>query len=184
MAAMIEKIKSVLMTPDKFFASVKKEQGYAEPVKYTALLSLAAFAVTSAVLSLIAGSFNITGIVIGSVFISVLFIILQFVSAVGTHIFVILAGGKNGYSQTFKAGVYASTPVYLLGFVPLVSMVAVLYSLYLNIKGLSVLQNMSMGRAAAVILIPLLVVIILVAALVGVAIFAILSAASKGVPAV
>ncbi|MBI4018804.1 MAG: YIP1 family protein [Candidatus Aenigmarchaeota archaeon] len=177
---LIDKIKLVLTNPDKFFVSVKKEEGYGEVIKYTAVLSIVGSLLGMSISSLIA-SFDIVAIILTSLIVPVFFIIIQFIAAAITHILVILAGGKNGYSQTLKAGMYATTPVYLVGFLPLVSIIAALYSIYLNIKGLSVLQNISMGRAAAVILVPLLLAMVAVLALVGTVIFAILAAGAQAV---
>ena len=185
MVSMLEKIKSVLMTPDKFFASITKEKGYGEPLKYLAATSLVgtigSIIVLNAAINL-APSNPIYQTLSGSLGIAMyalfwgLGIILSFATVAVMHVFVYLFGGRNGYMQSYKAAIYGQTAGNLIGWIPYIGILANLYSVYLTIKGISLLQNMSMGRAVAVIVVPILVIVVLAFVLVGAAVLAILGA--------
>src|SRR3989338_1578396 len=181
---LIDKIKSVLTTPDKFFASVKKEEGYGEPVKYyavttlvnaiasIALINFAAGMMPSVPYQMFAGSLGAAAYVI----LWVLGIVFSFVSVAVMHIFVYLFGGRNGYQQSYKAAAYGGTAANLFSWVPYAGILESLYSLYLTVKGISVLQNMSTARAAAVILVPVFIAVVIAFVIAGAAVLALLGA--------
>ncbi|SRR3989338_6735876 len=165
----VRKAKSVITEPDRFFASVKKEKGLAEPAKFYAVVSgvpllvLAALTVAGfsimPMMGLVMGGTMVTGLA----FVWLLQIVGLFFSAGITHIAVKLLGGKNSYADTYKAIAYGSTPAALLGIIPYVGIVASVYSLYIDIKGVSALQKMSAARSAiAVLILPLLVLLLAV----------------------
>ena len=89
--------------------------------------------------------------------------IFLFISMGIIHFFVILLKGHGTYMDTLKADIFASTPVFLFGWIPIVNLfVAILSPLYLVI-GLKTYHNFSYGRAIASLLIPwVLVTIILI----------------------
>ena len=186
------KFVSVLRTPAAFFARAKKEQGVLPAFTYDAILSLIPTAIialaflftpatpdieTSAMLPLF--SAVIIVFVVTSVY--VLSLASGFVSAGILHLFALLLGARNSYAATYKAMIYSSTPgvfasLFLLA-LPTFQQNAAgaaamtggmfvfgIWSFYLQVKGLSVLHNMSMKRAAAVILIPVAIALAIVAA--------------------
>ena len=120
----------------------------------------------------------LTGAVIGYI----ATIVLTFVGVAIVHIFVLLLGGKGSYSDTYKALVYASTPSTLLGWIPLVGIVFGLYSLYLSIKGISKLHNISMMRAflAVIGIILIILIIVIIMAAIAYALFASIFASMLG----
>lgn len=71
-----------------------------------------------------------------------------------------LLGGKAIYKATFICIAYASA-ANLLSWMPLVGKLIGLFSIYLNIVGLSQAHQISRARAAAVVLIPITVAIVL-----------------------
>lgn len=90
------------------------------------------------------------------------------ISALILHIFVLLLGGERGYSETFAVLEYSSalTPITsLLSFIPLLGALANLlvgiYTLYVEIKGIEVFQEMSTGRAAVAVILPAVIAVIL-----------------------
>ncbi|MDD3621874.1 MAG: Yip1 family protein [Methanofollis sp.] len=84
-------------------------------------------------------------------------VILFVLAALVLHLFVRLLIGGNGIEQTVKVLAYAATPALLLGWVPLVGILAWVWSLGLAIVGVRELHETSTGRAAgAVILVPVL----------------------------
>ena len=70
--------------------------------------------------------------------------ILGFVNVGVVHLFVKLYGGEGKYSDSYRAAIYGSTPAMLLFFiVPITG----IWSLVLNIFGLSVNHNITKLRA-------------------------------------
>ena len=93
--------------------------------------------------------------------------IVTLIFAAWLHLWVYILGGRKGIMQTFKAIIYGHTPRLLLGWIPFIGFVFMLWSLVLGILGISELQEMSTGKAilavAIAVMIPL-VIILLVAA--------------------
>jgi|WetSurMetagenome_2_1015567.scaffolds.fasta_scaffold90835_1 hypothetical protein len=89
------------------------------------------------------------------------------VFAAWLHLWVYLLGGRRGIMQTVNAVIYGSTPRLILGWIPFLGVIFMLWSLVLGVLGVRELQELSTGRAilAAVIAIVIpLIVIILIAA--------------------
>jgi hypothetical protein len=76
------------------------------------------------------------------------------------HVFVILVGGKQNMVSTIQTLMYAVTPFFLLGWIPYIAILGLIWSVILCIVGLMVLQDLSAGRAVAVVVIPSALVII------------------------
>ncbi len=83
-----------------------------------------------------------------------------FLSGLMYHVFVILFGGAEGVGQTMKAIMYASTPALILGWIPVVAIVGDIWTLILVIIGIRENQNISLGRAVLVLVIPLILSLI------------------------
>jgi hypothetical protein len=93
--------------------------------------------------------------------------VLFFLSLVGVffiaffwHIFALLFGAKREFTQTIKTTMYAATPFFLLGWIPIVAIIGWLWYLVLLILGLSEMQEMSVGEAAMAVVVPLVLVLI------------------------
>jgi hypothetical protein len=86
-----------------------------------------------------------------------------FVSGLIIHAFVLLMGGTKGARQTIKTTMYASTPFLLLGWIPIVSSIAYIWSLVLLVIGIKENHQMETGNAVLVVIIPIVLVIILLA---------------------
>jgi len=69
----------------------------------------------------------------------------------------IFGAAKNGYGATVRALCYAQGPA-LFGIIPCVGFLAWIYSVILDILGISSLQETSTGKAAGIVLLPILVV--------------------------
>ncbi len=167
-----DKIKNVILNPSVFFERIKYEKGIMEAFKYLAILSLINLFVgiasfTFSIPSIIyyfSGIANIpflAGVKFLIPFITYIFgIIFSFIWAGIVHIFTRIVRGKGKYADSYKAIVYGATPTLLLGWIPFVGFVANLYSLYLQLKGISKLHQISMLRAlVAIVVIPLLIII-------------------------
>ena len=175
-----EKIGNVLQSPTKFFQSVKSEVSVGNAFKYYAVIALIPTAiliiialVLSSLLSLftafIPGS-QFFGFFLGGLaaaFFIAMYIaglVLTFVGAAILHAFAYLFGARKGYENTYKAMIYGSTPAVLLGWIPFIGIIFGIWSLYLDIKGLSILHEISMGRAAGAVLLPVIIIIVLIIA--------------------
>lgn len=171
--ALLEKVQNVLAAPGKFYDGVKGEEGLSKAFIYYSILLAVSLVLTQAVSTVMGAPLSkIT--VIGVVAAWLLVNGLNFVIVAIVHVFVYLLGGKAGYGATYRAMSYASTPMYLLNWIPIVGLAGALWSLYLDIKGIAVLQNMSTGRAAAAVLIPLVILLIIALVLFAAALAAIL----------
>jgi hypothetical protein len=78
------------------------------------------------------------------------------------HVFVLLFGGQKGLTQTVKTVMYAYTPFFILGWIPFISIIGIVWSWILLILGFKENQDLSIGRAVLVWLVPLILMIILV----------------------
>ncbi|MDD1651714.1 MAG: YIP1 family protein [Methanomicrobiales archaeon] len=66
------------------------------------------------------------------------------------HLFVYALGGRQGLEQTVKAVFYAAIPILILGWIPLVGLIAgALWGIVILIIGIDVLHGMGSGRALA-----------------------------------
>jgi hypothetical protein len=84
-----------------------------------------------------------------------------FLGGLFLHVFVLLVGGEKGVVQTIKTNMYAATPFLLLGWIPYVSIIGAIWSFILLIIGLEQTQEISIGKALLVVLIPVILAIIL-----------------------
>ncbi len=70
----------------------------------------------------------------------------------------LFGAAKNGYGATVRALCYAQGPN-LFGIIPCFGFLAWIYSLVLAIFGISSLQETSTGKAAGIVLLPIVVLI-------------------------
>lgn len=92
---------------------------------------------------------------------------LFFVSLVGVfftaffwHVFALLFGARREFQQTIKTTLYAATPFFLLGWIPFVAIIGWLWYLVLMVLGLAEMQEMTLGKAALAIVVPIILVLI------------------------
>jgi hypothetical protein len=76
------------------------------------------------------------------------------------HVFALLFGAKQEFKQTIKTTMYASTPFFIIGWIPYIAVIGWLWYLVLMIIGLSEMQEMTMGEAAMAIVVPIILVLI------------------------
>ena len=169
-----DKIKKVLLRPTEFFTEIKKEVGVGKAFKYLALISL----VYAVLLTIFMFIFSIFLGGFGLFFLLVLPIIIYFISLIGSfvgagfmHLFVKMFGGKGDYSATYKVSVYSATPTFLLGWIQFVNLFVSIYSFYLYLKGLSILHDISMGRAFLIAIIPAIIIVAIVFAFIFIFLF-------------
>ncbi len=109
-------------------------------------------------------------------------IVAPFIGGAWLHLFVWLLGGRKGYIQTVKAVMYAATPSQLLGWIPIVSIIGMIWGLVLEVIGIRELQEISTGRAIAAVILSVVVVLVIIALIL--AFFLIANVSSGPVPPV
>ena len=88
--------------------------------------------------------------------------ILTLIFAAWLHLWVYILGGRKGIMQTFKAIIYGHTPRLLLGWIPVIGFIFVLWSLALGILGIRELQEISTGKAILAVVIAVIIPLILI----------------------
>ena len=168
----VEKVKGILTDPSKTFDALKGET-LGESVKYYAVIAAISAALNALLFALAFGTMfgqlgtmmgagaGIAGAVAIFVVLFILGIIGTFVGGAIFHIFVYLAGGRKGLTQTIKAVIYGSTPGLLLGWIPFIGMLGGIWSLVLEVLGIRQLHEMTTGRAVLAVVIMLVVFVVL-----------------------
>lgn len=82
------------------------------------------------------------------------------IASLWLHLWVYVCGGRKPHARTFIATAYSSTPVMLLGWIPVIGPVFALWMLVLLVLGLRECQEMSTQRAILAVFIAILPVII------------------------
>ena len=164
--------KEVMFDPVNFYGKLSKKDQYAEAAKYF----LKVQAIASAII-IIGFGFLLSGLLIvedlrGNVGLILLMLLIcyplmllfawgmLYVGAGILHLFVLLFGGKKGYVETFKVVAYSISPN-IFGIIPFINYLAMAYSLILQVIGIKERQQLSWGKSAAVVLIPVGIGIIL-----------------------
>jgi len=174
-SSIIEKAKQVITKPSAFFEGIKSEEGIGPAFKYLAIIALVPiiplFLLVSAGMSAMseipfeffakASPILMTVIPIFSYVTTLLF---SFIFAGVIQVSARLLKGSGDYAATYKATIYAGTPSTLLSWIPVVGGISGLWSLYLVIKGISILHEVSMGRAVVIVLLLLVVIGVVVGA--------------------
>ena len=75
------------------------------------------------------------------------------------HLFIKLVGGKSDYNATFKLTCYSYAPS-LLSFVPVLGIIAYIYSVVLQVIGTHKLHNITLGKSALAILLPIIILML------------------------
>lgn len=77
------------------------------------------------------------------------------------HIFVLLVGGEGGIAQTLKACLYSTVPTLVLGWIPIINIIAAIWSIVLMILGIRELHKISTTRAIAAVILPVVLFIMI-----------------------
>ncbi len=155
-----------MISPAEFFAAIKGEE-LKKTVIYFLVISL--LFTLLFVLSLIYLSSALSGMTMGLltfsftsdlIFLSVIgiwlaLVIGSFFLAGCYHVIARILGATKGFSETYKSVAYSFTPSAFFGWIPLVGLLFFLWSFYLNVKGLMILQEISYEKSAITISIAL-----------------------------
>ncbi len=180
--SIVERIKGFLFRPSDTFDD-SKDDTLGDAFKYYVVI-LAISAVLSAIIAAVAfsvivgmggpiaavmipfgaGTGALAAIGVFGVTIAV-GIIGIFIGGVWLHIWVYVVGGRNGLTQTIKAVTYGMTPSLLLGWIPIVSIIAGIWALIVEIIGIRQLHELSTGKAVLAVIIAIIIPAIIIGAL-------------------
>jgi len=181
----IETCKEVILRPSDFYRKMPITGGYSEPVIF-AVISLIISLLLNAIVSYGMFIFGIHSSILtfGSIpfskfdFSVFLYVIELFFIGV-TVIFILplilnflykILGGTGSYEGTMRFMCYGYA-INLISWIPLLGLIAGIYSIYIVIVGGSFVHNVSMGRSAVIVLlvypVTIFIFIIIIAILVG-----------------
>jgi len=190
----LEKVKGLLLEPSKTFDALKEEP-LDGAIKYYICIA----AVYSALFALLVGftgslfgsmmGFGNLGMMMGAgagigavITFFVVFMIMAiagaFIGGAVLHIFVYIAGGRKGLTQTIKAGMYGSTASLLFGWMPFINIIAAIWSLVTEIIGIRQLHELTTGRAILALILPIVISFVLAMVIAG---FLVIATTSTGV---
>ena len=180
-SGLFETWKRTLFNPQAFWPTVKPNGSWTDAVLYAWIVFTAGVLVSAPFSALGFGSFGVQSaldqlsglppgardalarMAVGASGFRLGFSILLYplgliIWAAILHLFCMLFGvAKNGYFATLRVLAYAGATS-IVGLLPCLGVVASLYSLVLVVLGLSSVQESSLGRAAAAVLAPLVLV--------------------------
>jgi hypothetical protein len=174
---LIEKIKSVLLHPTKFFESLKKEKGVKTAFRYYLILSFISFILGTIITftfnkyiysfwSRIYGwPFPIPPLTLETIVLSpfIWYLVglgLSFIAAGILHVWILIFGGKEEYSKTYQLWAYSLTPGFVFGWIPFLGFFAFIYDLFLLILGTQKLHGISKNLAILMYVIPIALFVI------------------------
>jgi hypothetical protein len=171
--------QALLTAPGDFFRTMRREGGLGEPIGYGVIGSVAG-GLVGAVYQLLlsttmaglqgpaaareqalAGLFS-TGCII--VIMPIASVIGMFIGSAVYHVMLLLLGGaRRPYETTLRVAAYSNGGTAVLNLIPLCgSIAAAVYAIVVAIIGLSRAHEISTGKAAAAVLLPVLICCVLV----------------------
>jgi len=179
--SIVDRVKGFLFSPSQTF-DASKDDTLGDAFTYF-LIILAIYAILMAIIatvafSLLSGLMTTLGVpvpigptlgpLVGvGLFIAALIvgIIGIFVGGFWLHLWVYLLGGRNGVVQTLKAGFYGSTPYLILGWIPLINVITIIWGLSVAVIGIRQLHGFSTGKAVLAMILAIVVPAILLSML-------------------
>lgn len=175
----VEVARRAALQPAAFFAGLPRSGGFAGPLVF-ALICVEVSVILVALLNLLGlpggglwlaaprgdqGFFAFVGALVISPIAAAIWLL---VSTLVMHLVVTLVVGANnaGFLSTFKVACYSSVTA-LVGWLPFVGWIFGLYRLYLAVVGIREMHATTMGKAALVVLLPFVVLLILALAVLG-----------------
>ncbi len=170
-ADFIETLKGFLVNPVESFQK-SREDRFATTFRYYIILVIL-YSVLSTIITALIGS---AGMVIGlpgslrailPAFLFIYFIIFSIavwlVFGLWVHLWVYILGGRKGITRTINAVYYGNTPFLLLGWIPFIGIIGIVWSAVLWILGIREMQEIPSAKAIAAVIIPVAIVIIIAA---------------------
>ena len=110
----------------------------------------------------------------------ILMLICVFIWGAILHVFAYIQGGRWNISRSIKVAMYSSTPLMLLGWIPVLGIFGWIWAGALNVVGLHQYQDLSEGKAITAVLAPTILLLLTVLALLIVIILMIIPMAMSG----
>jgi hypothetical protein len=175
--SLVEKVKGFLFSPGEAFQKAKADETgnvftyFAILVVINAVLSAVISAIWTSMTPMYAHLLGGAAVPILVFFIALVAeFIITLVFGAWLHLWVYVLGGRKGIMQSIKSVIYGSTPRLLLGWIPFIGIIFLIWSLILWVLGVRDLQEMSTGKAilavAIAVIIPLIVILLLAAYLI------------------
>lgn len=162
-----EKIKGFLFSPTSAFKKEEKTD-LGKAIKYLAIILIPISVMIALIGVIIPSAIPIPIMLDPTTMFFTMLVGIYVVGWVGAivggailHIFAYLFGARKGLNQTIKAGIFAMTPTFLLGWIPVIGFLFSLWSIVLLVIGLKTLHNITTGKAVLI----LVTIIIISAAL-------------------
>ena len=199
----IKKVKGFLSEPTRTFETCKEEP-LEEAVKYylliAAVYSLLFAIITAMIYSVIYSIVNplisnntvlkdnialkvpngITETFGDFFMLFILMLISVFIWGAILHFFSYILGGRWNISRSIKVAMYGSTPLMLLGWIPVIGIFGWIWAGALNVVGLHQYQDLGEGKAIMAVLTPIILLLLTVLALLIVIILMIIPMAISG----
>jgi hypothetical protein len=167
----IEKVKGFLLKP---VGSFQKSRGdtFGTSFKYYIILVIIYAVLSTIIASIIGASGMVFGLpgAISAILPAFLFIyyiitsiVVWLVFGLWIHLWVYLLKGRKGVTPTINAVYYGNTPFLLLGWIPFLGYIGIIWSLILWILGIRELQEISTWKAVAAVVIPVAIIVIIAA---------------------
>ncbi len=164
----LSKSLEILSKPYDFFHKARKEKTINESVRFLAVFSVIysllyfMFKLAMGVPDLSAFPNMFMAWIVSAGMLVTLIIIVPIVTVISTiiyHPIAFILKCRKGLPSTFKAVVYSSAPVFILGWIPFVTFISSLWSIALMVIAISKLHEVSMKRAFMTI-VPLYILFI------------------------
>lgn len=110
-----------------------------------------------------------TGAVIFLILVSLSGLIVPFIGGGIVHLGILIMGGKRDYLRTVRTYLYAVTPGLVLGWIPVLSLAGIVWSVILEVIGIREIQELPTRRAIGAVVCGLLVVSVVTVILAAVA---------------
>jgi hypothetical protein len=164
-SGVFSKVRGVLTDYRDFFESSGSRVG----LGYSVLYFLGIVAVYLAIVSVVYVFTYDSGVqvaplwesVLVAVFVGMLFsVVFLFVLSGFVYLLARLLKGSGNFVDTVAITSFSSTPAYLLGWVPLLGILAIAYSVVIQIKGVEVKHKLSSLKSVVCVLVPFAVLVL------------------------
>ncbi len=169
---LVERVKGFLMNPVESFQKARGDTlgdtftyFIILLVIYAILASIVSWVMGQAVQSLFPGFQGMGGMALPILFVATIVggIVGAFIGGAWLHLWVYIFGGRKGIVQTIKTVMYGLTPTYVIGWIPIISIIGAIWSFILFILGVREMQEISTGRAIVAVVIAIVIPIIIFA---------------------
>ena len=174
---LVNKIKKILFNPIGFYDSLKSEKGFKTVFTYFVITSFFGIVLSFIVnfiwpevsvyfLKKILGDFaageadQSSGALVTLGFWAVS-LLVSFLWAGLLHGWILIFGGKENYEKSYQLYIYAKTPQFILGWIPLFGLFAWIYYVVLLIIGTQRVHGISQKKAILMYVIPFGVIVLL-----------------------